>query len=133
MSIVVDPSVALKWVLNEPQSEAATALQADELVAPDLWLIEAANALWRCSRTGQITSEEANERLVALTNAPVATIPVEPHLNAALRFAIELGHPVYDCLYLALAIAYDTYVVTADRRFVAAASSLSGRVRPLSD
>lgn len=124
--------MALKWVLDEPESEVAAALQADELLAPDFWLVEAANALWRCSRTGEITTEEASERLAELVNAPVAAIPVEPHLSAALRLAIEIALPVYDCVYLALAIAYDTHVVTADRRFVAAASSLTGLVRPLS-
>jgi predicted nucleic acid-binding protein len=132
VSIVVDASVALKWVLDEPESEAAAALQADELLAPDLWLAEAANALWRYSRTGQITIEEANERLTELKNAPVASVPIGPHLSAALGLAVEIGHPVYDCLYLALAIACDTHVVTADRRFVAAATGLTGRVRPLS-
>lgn len=46
MSIVVDASVAVKWVLNEPCTEAALALRNEELIAPALWLAEAANA--RC-------------------------------------------------------------------------------------
>ncbi|HEU0155826.1 MAG TPA: type II toxin-antitoxin system VapC family toxin, partial [Stellaceae bacterium] len=133
MSVVVDASIALKWVLDEPDSVAAAALQSEELIAPILWLTEAANALWRYFRSGQITAEEADVRLSALTNAPVASFPVEPHLRSALRLATEIGHPVYDCLYLALAIAHDTHVVTADRRFLTAAQSpgLRGRVRPL--
>ena len=47
MRVVVDASVALKWVFDEPESEAAVALRDEELVAPALWLAEAANALWR--------------------------------------------------------------------------------------
>lgn len=38
----------------------------------------------------------------------------------AVRIAIELGHPTYDCMYLALAIRIGTAVVTADKRFVSA-------------
>ena len=38
----------------------------------------------------------------------------------AARIAIELGHPAYDCMYLALALRIGTEVVTADNRFISA-------------
>jgi predicted nucleic acid-binding protein len=47
LTVVIDASVAIKWVLEEPGSEQAISLQDEELIAPALWLIEAANALWR--------------------------------------------------------------------------------------
>lgn len=120
MSVVIDASVALKWVLDEPGKEAAEALLDEELIAPSLWLLEAANALWRRTRRGQIDSEEAKERLTELYNAPVTTTAIEDDLPAAADLANALGHPVYDCLYLAMAIRENTYVVTADSRFHAA-------------
>jgi predicted nucleic acid-binding protein len=134
MTIVVDASVALKWVLDEPDSEAAVTLRREELIAPVLWLAEAANALWRGVRIGQLTADQANAGFSELRNAPVASLAMEPHLDRALQLAMELGHPVYDCIYLALALHHDTHVVTADRRFAAAAArpELAGRVRPLS-
>ena len=133
MRIVVDASVALKWVLDEPGSEAAVALRDHELIAPALWLAEAANALWRKARTGEITAEEANARLSELRKAPVASLSMEPHLERALMLAIEIGHPIYDCIYLALALHHGTHVVTADRRFAAAANipARAGSVRLL--
>ena len=39
--------------------------------------------------------------------------------KAAFEMAHELGHPVYDCLYLALAEREQALVVTADRVFAA--------------
>lgn len=117
MSIVVDASVALKWVLDEPGKEAADALLDEELIAPALWLLEAANALWKRARRGEITAAQAKERLAELYNAPVTTIAIEDDLPAAADLANTLGHPVYGCLYLAAAIREDTYVITADRRF----------------
>lgn len=117
MSVIIDASVALKWVLDEPGKEAADALLEEELIAPALWLVEAANALWRRTKRGEISGEEAKERLTELYNAPVTTITVEDDLLAAADLANGLGHPVYDCLYLAMAIRENTYVVTADRRF----------------
>ena len=134
MSIVIDASVALKWVLDEPGREAADALLDEELIAPALWLLEAANALWRRSQRGEISADQARARLVELHNAPVATAAIEDDLLAASDLATELAHPVYDCLYLAMAIREDTYVVTADRRFHAAVDrspTLKGAVKLL--
>lgn len=136
MSVVVDASVALKWVLSEPGAEVAEALLDEELVAPALWLVEAANALWRRSLRGEISAEEARERLGELYNAPVTTTAIETDLAAAADLALALGHPVYDCLYLALAIRESTYVITADQRFVAAVDrspTHKGAVRMLGD
>jgi predicted nucleic acid-binding protein len=121
--IVVDASVALKWVLDEPGSEAAVALRDQELIAPVLWLAEAANALWRHARIGEISDDEAAAHFSELLKAPVASLPIEPYLEPALQLAGEIGHPVYDCIYLALALRHQTHVVTADQRFVAAAST----------
>ncbi len=133
MTIVIDASVALKWVLDEADSDTAIALRDENLIAPVLWLAEAANALWRGARIGQLTAPQARTRLSELRNAPVASLPIEPHLDRALMLAAEIGHPVYHCLYLALALHHDTHVVTADRRFAAAVSAgtFGGRVRLL--
>lgn len=40
--------------------------------------------------------------------------------RAALDLATRLDHPVYDCLYLALALDRGAALATADRRFAAA-------------
>lgn len=133
MRIVIDASVALKWVIPEQDSGAAEALRGNDLIAPSLWLTEAANALWRYVSAGQLNAEQAARRFAELAGAPVAAITIEAHIAAALKIAVELRHPVYDCLYLAVALAHDTHVVTADRRFAAAAAlpPLVGRVRLL--
>jgi predicted nucleic acid-binding protein len=94
----------------------------EELAAPSLWLIEAANALWRRSQRGELSSAEASERLAELLNAPVASSSSDSDLPAACELASALKHPVYDCLYLAMAIREQTFVVTADIRFHAAAA-----------
>lgn len=134
MRYVVDASVALKWVLAEPGSDAAEALLDEELIAPPLWLVEAANALWRRANRGEITADEAMERLEHLGDAPVATIASDEDLPMALNIASTLAHPVYDCLYLAMARREGAVVVTADRRFCAiveASSEHRGLVRLL--
>ena len=125
MRIVVDASVAVKWVLNEPRTEAALALRDEELIAPALWLAEAANALWRHVRLGELNREQALARLSELEKAPIASLAIEPHVAKALQLATEADHPVYDCVYLALALHQRAHVVTDDRRFSAAAARLN--------
>ena len=55
---------------------------------------------------------------------------------AALSLASDLDHPVYDCIYLALALERGVLVVTADHRFATAVRKHpfhADRVRLLSD
>ncbi len=44
-------------------------------------------------------------------------MPDELRLDAAISLACELKHPVYDCLYLALADSLGIALVTADQKF----------------
>ncbi len=62
MTLVIDASVALKWVIDEDDSEAAQELVSDHaLAAPELLLIECANVLWtrsvaaRCRESSRAT------------------------------------------------------------------------------
>ena len=55
MTVVIDASVALKWVIEEDGSEAARGLLLSEvLAAPDLMIVECANVLWAKERRGSI-------------------------------------------------------------------------------
>lgn len=137
MTIIVDASVTIKWVCEEQESDRAVALlERDDLAAPALWLVEAANALWRRAEIGELTSGEAEDRVAELVNAPVATLPIQADIVQAIAISTELHHPVYDCLYLAAAIREDASVVTADLRFSRIAAShaaFAGRVRALDE
>jgi predicted nucleic acid-binding protein len=121
--IVVDASVAAKWVLRE--QHAATArrvLETKELLAPHLLWAELGNILWKRQRRRESSIEEVRRMLAELERLPVVTFAHGPFLAGALDLAISLEQTVYDCLYLALAEARDSVMVTADRRFHAAVS-----------
>jgi predicted nucleic acid-binding protein len=62
-----------------------------------------------------------------LQAAPVEQVPIEALLRDAVSLALELRHPVYDCLYLALAAQRGTFMVTADQRLVEAVRRQPGR------
>jgi predicted nucleic acid-binding protein len=131
---VVDASVAIKWLIDEPLSEqAARLLDADlPLLAPELIYAEAANALWAIARRGRIHATDVREALDVLADVPLA-VPssMKQLMAAAARLAGDLDHPVYDCMYLALALQEQRPVITADRRFVAVVQAhpyLAGQV-----
>lgn len=108
MAIVVDASVALKWVLQEPDSRLAEALIRTEtdLLVPDFWLGEATNVLWLQVRRKRLTPTEAREGLVLLRAALDPTPTAELNLHeVALEIGLAANHSTYDTLYLAFAIA----------------------------
>ncbi len=135
MNLVVDASVAVKWFVAEDLSDAAERIlgRGDALSAPDLVLVEVANALWKKAQLGEIDRADADEALAALAADAIELQPTAPLVRRALALAGEIGHPVYDCIYLAAAEAGDGVVVTADRRFyeVARAAKWSGAIAHL--
>lgn len=121
MTVIVDASVALKWVLEEDGSDAARQVAATELMAaPDLLFIECANALRTKARFGHVDAALSTSALSALEGMPVRAVPIRPHVAAAHALALELNRSAYDALYLAVALAERSTLVTADSRFAAA-------------
>lgn len=75
-------------------------------------------------RRGVLIPDEADDALATLMRVPLAAGPpgFDP-VPRALRLARLPDHPVHDCVYLSLAVELGAPVVTADRRFVAAAGA----------
>lgn len=118
-ALVVDASVAMKWVVEEPGTpEALALLRQVRLTAPDLLTAECANILWKKVQRRELTKDEALLAARLLARAEIELLPTRSLLEAATRIAIELDHPAYDCLYLALAVANDSRFVTADDRLL---------------
>jgi len=118
--LVVDASVATKWLVPENLSQEALAILGSdaELVAPDLLPIEVGNVLWKKVRSANLTADQAVERFEGLRKMGLRMVPTDSIQTQALRLAVETSRTVYDALYLALAIAEDCTLVTADERFV---------------
>jgi len=134
--LVVDASVALKWVLVEPDSALAEQILYSPLVAPDWWRVEVASGLWKALDRGEIDLDEARSGLARFADVAVETEDARGLLDEAMILAARLRHAVYDCLYLALAVRRDTRMVTADARFMKALSrepDLAARVVLLAD
>jgi predicted nucleic acid-binding protein len=133
MTLVVDASVALKWVVPEAGSAAAAAPRAADshLIAPTLVIAEIGNALWKKTMREEIERDEAVSALGLALSHFAEFIPFDDLREPALELAIELRHPIYDCFYLALAQRERCALVTADRKLLAAAAAAGIELRPL--
>lgn len=120
-SLVIDASVAVKWYVREVGSDKAVLLLADsqyEFLAPDIFHAEVVNALLRQAREGQLPEDALASALTDIGKAVPRLVASSEVMERATGLARALDHPIYDCLYLALAEANDTVLVTADAEFV---------------
>ena len=136
-AMVVDASVAIKWVLPEEGRIPALRLldqyrdgQAT-LIAPRLLLSETASVLWKRVRRGDLTRSQATQAYgFVIENAP--KLVDSPRVWAsALQLALAHGQTVYDCLYLSLALDQQCDFITADHRFYAALGVAFPSIRSL--
>lgn len=137
--IVVDASLAVKWFLPEPGSaDAALVLEQypGAIVGPDLLGIEVCATFVRGANMVKSNRADAlnalgkfrtmiDDGIIGLRRTTIA------QQDMAARQAIDLGHPLKDCIYLALAMELNCPLVTCDARFAAKAKGVWDGVRVL--
>ena len=123
MSLIVDASVAAKWYLAEVNSDLAQQLveAGHELIAPDLVLVEVGNTLFKAWHREAIDDAHMDASLSQLPTVFASLWPLRDLMADALVLSRILRHPVYDCVYLALAWRTNGRIVTCDERFLKAA------------
>jgi predicted nucleic acid-binding protein len=122
--VIVDANIVVKWFVAEPDSRAALDVRSrGNLVAPDILLVEYRNALLNKVRRRVISPAEAQRAEREIDDAGITIISAQPLLGHGFQLALDLGEPIYDCIYLAAAIATDRIFVTADERFAAKVSA----------
>ena len=140
--VVVDASLALKWVLSEADSNTAITLlqrwNTDnmEIIAPALFTYEATNILYRQVVTDKLSYEEVKKLLTKLLSIGILLNFAE-HREISIR-AMELSHrfglpAAYDAHYLALAEHEKCEYWTADSRLCNAVKDKLPWVRQLSE
>ena len=118
-TLVIDASIAVKWVVEEDgTAEALTLRRRAKLIAPELLTAECAKILWKKFQRNELSKDEAFLAARLLQAADIEFLPTRSLLEAAAEIAIELNHAAYDCLCLALATERECRFVTADERFV---------------
>jgi predicted nucleic acid-binding protein len=113
------------WVVPEPLSPQAEAVREDfrnqvhELLAPDLFLTEIANALIVAERRGRLLPGRSTILFADVaTTMPAIHITYPNVLTRAHAIAASTVASVYDALYVALAEQQGCELITADDKLV---------------
>ena len=130
MKVVLDASFAMLWLGREREARALSEFDARyhsgamEMHAPELFLAETANAVWKSVRRGRRTLDEGVQIFENLMETPIKLHHHRDLATAALDIAFRRGLTVYDSLYVALAVREVLPLFTADKRLGAAAEDL---------
>lgn len=134
-SVVVDASLAFKWIVREEHSDKASALvllwrdMGTRVVAPYFMPVELTNALHQRVKRLELSVEEATRLIERILSSKIELYHSLDIHRRALELASEFGQgAAYDAHYLALAEILDCEMWTADERFYRSASPASARL-----
>ena len=135
MNLAIDASVAVKWFIEEPRSSAARKIlgKTESLIAPDIFTPEITNAVWKKVKADEIPMDQGK---AIVSNLPLFIdhfVLSSQLIDRAFHLAVEFSHPVYDCLYLALAEHESVILITDDAKLLTLAkkAKLSRLVRSM--
>ncbi|MGA2606967.1 MAG: type II toxin-antitoxin system VapC family toxin [Terriglobia bacterium] len=122
MNLVVDASVAVKWLVKESDTDKAEALLEScrlgkyDPVAPELLVAEVGSVLSKRVRQGSMKASQAEFQFDRFNRIRPVLKPLLDLAGRAFKLALVHQHSVYDCLYVALALEAQCELVTADEK-----------------
>jgi predicted nucleic acid-binding protein len=120
--IVIDSSVAIKWLVPEVYSAEARRILDDyqtgalNFLAPDLINAEVGNVLWKKHLFQGLPIDEARGLLTTFRGLSFVFVPTSTLLAQAYELAVSHKRTVYDMLYVALSLQEGCQFVTGDEK-----------------
>ncbi len=116
MILVLDASAAIEVVLNRDRAARLRELihEADYVVAPDLYICEVSNALWKYDQMLTETIDPAV--LDDAVGIPDDYLAARSLYREAYALGLRFGHPIYDCMYVVAARRNNATLATMDKR-----------------
>jgi predicted nucleic acid-binding protein len=121
LQYVLDSNVVIKWFIPEVYSDKADRLLADfrnhrlDIIAPDILVAEVGNTLWKRSvKIKDISLADAAASYTDFLDLDVPVYSSAAIAEDALNIATSEQHPLYDTLYISLALKRKCEFVTAD-------------------
>jgi predicted nucleic acid-binding protein len=122
MNLIVDASVAAKWILVEEGTAEAMALLQEcregryTPLAPEILDAEIAAVLWKRVMRGLLESDQARFLYDQFERLRPILVPLAGLVRPALELALRYRHSLYDGLYIALSRQMNCHLVTADKQ-----------------
>lgn len=133
--LTLDTSVAVKWFFDEPHAREALRLRemfqngTYHPLAPDLIYPEFTNTVWKRVAKEGFNPNEGKTIVATFASLPFKIIPSLALLTVGYELSVRHKQSICDMLFLAVSLAFDADLVTADERFYKAVRLEFPRVR----
>jgi predicted nucleic acid-binding protein len=116
VKVVLDTSAAIEVALARRLSAplAAVLREADAVLAPDLFVAEVVNTIWKYHRFEGLSLDVCDRALEAGLSLVDVVVPCRELASEAFLLARIARRPAYDMFYLALARSRDAVLLTTD-------------------
>jgi predicted nucleic acid-binding protein len=101
------------------------------LIAPELLPAEIGSMLWKRVLREGVSFVDATAQYARFKRVRLGLVGISGLVDSALVLALRQRHPIYDCLYLALALEAGCDLITADEKLHRAFSSNFPQIRLL--
>ncbi|HLZ08883.1 MAG TPA: type II toxin-antitoxin system VapC family toxin [Chloroflexota bacterium] len=124
--VVVDASVAVKWLLRDEDNTEPARLLLRRFAQGEVQLIVPAHLRYEVSsaiiaatlgRAPRLGKSDAQEIIAEFLSLPLLAINSDELILSAFTHVHQFGCAFYDALYLALAQILPATLITADRKF----------------
>ena len=133
MTVVIDPSALVAYLLEESGFEKIRDLIAAGVDSPALLVMESSNAILEASKNNRIDREAAGEAIQVMLSLLESNITIHDEadvLENAFDIAADHGLTTYDSIYLALAKKLHGGLASRDRRQIEASKALEIDIVP---
>ena len=116
MRVVLDASAAIEIVVQRSQAARLRSIveEADVVLAPDLFVPEVVNTMWKYHQAEQWSLSVCDRTLEAALSLVDLLVPSKELHGEAFLLARTTRRPAYDMFYVALARREDATLLTTD-------------------
>ena len=131
MTAVLDVSAAIDILLQKEKKELfnATYEKASWVIAPDLYIAEISNVLWKYCKSGLISHMECIQYVEDGIELIDDYFPSKELWKEALGEGIKNTHSIYDMYYAVLARRNDATLITNDSKLSLICNKLNIEVK----
>lgn len=118
MIVVLDASAAVGVVLNKQNTEKIEKKleEADYIIAPDIFVPEVVNAFWKYHQYEDLPLDKCEYFIDCAVNLVDDIIDSGTLYKEAFVLSCQVGHPIYDVLYLISARRHNSVLLSMDEK-----------------
>jgi len=118
MIVVLDTSAAIEFILHRAHQKSVQSalMKADSVIAPDMYIPEITNVLWKYNQFESLKEticEELIEKSIQLIDHFESSLEL---YREAFQMACKTRHAVYDALYIVLARRNNALLLSVDKK-----------------